>query len=87
MINHIEIEYFRSFKHTETDLNSLTVLIGHNGGGKSNLIDFFEVLSEGAKGSLSDAIAKRGGFDNIRFRDVEDRKIFFKFRLSTQRYI
>jgi predicted ATPase len=78
MLNRIEIENFRSLKAIDLELTPLTVLIGPNGGGKSNFLDVFELLSEGSKGFLSDAIAKRGGFDSIRFRGAKEDKIFFK---------
>jgi len=44
-LSKIKIDGFRSIKHTEIEFAPLTVLIGANGAGKSNLIDFFRMLN------------------------------------------
>jgi len=67
MLKNIEIKGYRSLKDVSIDLEPLNVLIGPNGGGKSNFMDVFTLLKLGAAGSLSDAIASRGGFDALRF--------------------
>lgn len=41
MLTHIEIEGFRGLHHIELDLPGLTILIGPNASGKSNLLDVF----------------------------------------------
>ncbi len=76
MITRLEIERFRSLDHVELEMRPLTVLIGPNGGGKSNLLDVFSFLSEAALGELAEAIAARGGYDSLRFRGGEDERIF-----------
>lgn len=44
-LSKIRIDGFRSIKHAEIEFAPLTVLIGANGAGKSNLIDFFRMLN------------------------------------------
>ncbi len=44
-LSKIKIDGFRSIKHAEIECAPLTVLIGANGAGKSNLIDFFRMLN------------------------------------------
>lgn len=44
-LTQLTIEGFRSIKRTELSLRPLNVLIGANGAGKSNLIDFFRMLN------------------------------------------
>lgn len=75
MIKHLELKRFRSFQDLDLEMRPLTVLIGPNGGGKSNLLDVFALLSQAARGKLADGIAERGGFDNLRFRGETDERI------------
>jgi predicted ATPase len=63
-----KIEKFRSFKLIELDLSPLSVLIGPNGGGKSNFLDLLSLLAEAASGHLAEGVARRGGFDDIAFK-------------------
>ena len=44
MINHIEIQGYKSIKDIELELKPINVLIGSNGVGKSNFISFFNIL-------------------------------------------
>lgn len=75
MIKRLEVKHFRSLEHLDLEMCPLTVLIGPNGGGKSNLLDVFAFLSRAALGELADAIAQRGGYDNLRFRGSSDDRI------------
>ena len=67
MLKHIEIKGYRSLKDVSLDMEPLTVLIGPNGGGKSNFMDLFKLLKMGAAGCLSGAIGNRGGLNGILF--------------------
>jgi AAA15 family ATPase/GTPase len=40
MIKHIRLNNFRSYRSLELPLGNLNVLIGRNGSGKSNLLDY-----------------------------------------------
>jgi predicted ATPase len=73
MIEHIHIEGFRSFKELDLDLGPLNVLIGPNASGKSNFLDFFALLKEGAEGKLQDGIVRRGGIDELLWKGGADR--------------
>ncbi|MGB2987974.1 MAG: AAA family ATPase, partial [Phycisphaerae bacterium] len=84
MIKRLEVERYRSFEHLELEMRPLTVLIGPNGGGKSNLLDIFSFLSQAAFGELADAIARRGGFDSLRFRGSPEERIFFGVDFSSE---
>ena len=68
-IEHVRIKGFRSLAHVEVSgLPNVTVLIGANGSGKSNLIRFFEMLSWMLKsGQLGEFVAKHGGADDQLF--------------------
>lgn len=67
MFDYIKIEGFRSFKKVELNLEPLSVLIGPNGGGKSNFMDLLALLAEAGSGQLANGILKRGGFHDIAF--------------------
>ena len=56
---------FRSIEHAELDLEPLTVLVGPNASGKSNLLDILGFLADAARHGLETAITRRGGIDSI----------------------
>ena len=50
MIKSFFFQHFKSFKRTELNLADVTILIGSNGSGKSNLTEALRILSESAAG-------------------------------------
>ncbi len=56
---------FRSIEFAELELGPLTVLVGPNASGKSNLMDVMGFLSDAARLGLESAITRRGGIDSI----------------------
>jgi len=67
MFDYIKIEGFRSFKKVELEMPRLAVLIGPNGGGKSNFLDLLMLMAEAGNGQLTNGVTKRGGFREIAF--------------------
>lgn len=67
MFDYIKIEGFRSFKSVELQMPRLAVLIGPNGGGKSNFVDLLMLMAEAAQGQLQRGIDRRGGANSITF--------------------
>lgn len=67
MFDYIKIEGFRSFKKVELEMPRLAVLIGPNGGGKSNFLDLLMLMTEAGDGKLANGVFKRGGFTSIAF--------------------
>jgi predicted ATPase len=63
----IDIKGYRSVRKLRLPLRQLTVLIGGNGVGKTNLYRSIELLSATAKGTLADEIATEGGLGSIHF--------------------
>ncbi|MDC9825536.1 AAA family ATPase [Devosia sp. ZB163] len=61
----IEIKGFRSVRRLRMPLRQLTVLIGGNGVGKTNLYRSIELLHAAALGRLADEIAREGGLASI----------------------
>ena len=67
-INFLSIKGFKSFRELNRfELGNLNVIIGANGAGKSNFIQFFHMLSAMANKDLSKFILERGGADNFLF--------------------
>jgi predicted ATPase len=66
MISSISIQGFKSYKSLKDfPLRPLNVLIGPNRSGKTNFLDFWDLLSQAGKQQLSNAINKRGGIGSV----------------------
>ncbi len=68
----IRAENFRSLKKVSVRLGRVTVLVGPNAAGKSNLIDVVGFLRDAARLDLSGALAARGGMSRVQFRGASD---------------
>ncbi|MCP9491106.1 MAG: AAA family ATPase [Solirubrobacteraceae bacterium MAG38_C4-C5] len=62
------VRNFRSLARVDVDLGPLNVLVGPNAAGKSNLLDVLGFLGDAARTDLLPALAKRGGYERLRFR-------------------
>ena len=60
----IHIEGFRRLHDVRLKLNSLNVVIGANGSGKTSLLDVFSLLAASAAGELKDTMSDVGGIDS-----------------------
>jgi len=60
-IQKLEITGFRSLKHVTWRPGPLNLLVGPNGGGKSNVLRCLELISTVAGGGLQDSIEQSGG--------------------------
>ena len=56
---------WKSIRNARIDIQSLNVLIGANGAGKSNLLSFFQLLAHFRNGLVLDAIAKAGSAESL----------------------
>jgi predicted ATPase len=64
----VDIGNFRSIRKTQLDLDRLTVLLGGNGAGKSNVVDVFRFISEALSLGLFTALERRAGIQAVRHR-------------------
>ena len=64
----VHISNFRSIRRLTVDLQPVTLLVGHNGAGKSNIIDALVFVSDAVTRGLSAAVGERGGLQTIRFQ-------------------
>jgi predicted ATPase len=61
----VDITGYRSIRKIRFPVRQLTVLVGGNGVGKTNLYRSLELLQAAARGTLADEIAREGGFGSI----------------------
>lgn len=66
MIRSISIEHFKSVERVDFDLTPVTVLVGPNGCGKSNLLDAIRFLKDAVSFDVDRAVSDRHGIDSIR---------------------
>lgn len=79
-VSKISIKGFKSIKDLENlRLDSLNILIGSNGAGKSNFISFFKMLSELVDGRLQLWVSKQGGADRILSYGIKETKAIEAF--------
>ena len=64
-LTHLTVSGFRSLRSIDTPLSDLSVLIGANGSGKSNVVALFNMLSFMLSGSLQLYIGRKGGGSSI----------------------
>lgn len=67
-LSRVSVENFLSIQKIDLDLSALNVLVGPNGGGKTNILQAFQFLGDVARMDLIPAIHAFGGFDNLLFR-------------------
>lgn len=65
MISELKIKNFRSIKSADVNLTPLTIIIGANGSGKSNLVKALEFIAAIPAVGLNLAISRQGGREGI----------------------
>ncbi len=67
MIETLRVQNYKSLKDIEIPLKPLTVLVGPNAAGKSNILDCLRFLSEmvAIPGDRAEPVRKRGGYGDI----------------------
>src|SRR2546429_3895267 len=67
-LDSITVKGFRSIREIKDfPLTKLNVLVGANGAGKSNFVDFFRLLRAMAEGGLQTFVRENGGADGFCF--------------------
>lgn len=71
----ISVKGYKSFKDITVPLNTINILIGANGAGKSNFLSLFELVGNAYEGFLARTVAQSGGVDKLLHlgRKVTDR--------------
>lgn len=83
-LTQLNISNYKSLKHIQLLPSDMTVVIGANGAGKSNLASAFDFLSDLYANGIDFAIAKKGGFENIAFRRQRRTKSGISFEVSVE---
>src|SRR5438093_2990150 len=74
-LDQITLKGFKSIRDlTDFKLEKLNVLVGANGAGKSNLVDFFRMLRAMADGGLQAFVTNSGGADGFFFNGPKETK-------------
>ncbi len=71
MINLIKIRNFKSIREMDLELLPINVLIGANGAGKSNFINFFKLIYNIYTQNLQNYIAEEAGAENILYNGLK----------------
>ncbi len=61
----IKLKGYKSFQDAEVHFSDVTVLLGANGAGKSNLVSFFRMLNYLCTDKLQEHIGQNGGSDSL----------------------
>jgi predicted ATPase len=73
MIKKVWAKNYRSLANVQVDLAPVTVLVGHNGSGKSNLVDVLRFIYDSLRLGLDSAIINRSGMSTLRRWSSENR--------------
>lgn len=66
-LKRLKIEGYKSLREVEVSFGDITVLLGANGAGKSNLVSFFRMLGFLTTGALQEFIGRAGRSDSLLF--------------------
>lgn len=84
MLKEIKLAGFKSIREMEVELKEINVLIGANGAGKSNFIDFFRLLIASTNKRLQFYLQRNGGANTLLHYGIKTtKKITSNLRLNT----
>jgi len=87
-LDEVTLTGFKSIRELKDfKLEKLNVLVGANGAGKSNLVDFFRMLRAMADGGLQSFITNNGGADGFFFNGPKEITAQMKFGSNQYRFV
>lgn len=72
-VTQVALRNYKSIEQCEIELHPLTVLVGRNGAGKSNIIDALRFVNDSLQNTLEYAIRERGGIAQVRRKSLGER--------------
>ena len=81
-LREVQIHNYKSLRHVSLSPSPLTVLIGPNAAGKTNLCDALDFLGEAYRLGLEMAVARKGGYENICYRRLRRSKDPISFTIK-----
>ncbi len=70
-ISRVKVSGYKSIRGAETEINSLNVIIGSNGAGKSNFASLFEFLAASLDSRLDGYVGRSGGPNSVLFHGAK----------------
>lgn len=83
-VNQISIENYKSLRNITISPMQLSVIVGANAAGKSNLADCLDFISAIYRHGVETAIGRKGGYENIAFRKTRRSRKPIRIRLSVE---
>ncbi|MFA6658346.1 MAG: AAA family ATPase [Victivallaceae bacterium] len=71
-LNRIELQNFKSIRELDLELGNLNILIGANGAGKSNFVNFFKMLEAISAGRFAEYVGLHSGHPGFFFYGNSD---------------
>jgi len=84
VITQLAVENYKSLRSIALAPLPLSVVVGANAAGKSNLADFIDFVSEVYQHGLEVAVARKGGFENVAHRKERRSTAAVEVRLVAQ---
>jgi len=72
-VEKLALRNYKSIESCEIEFAPLTVLVGRNGVGKSNILDALQFVGDALESTLEYAIRERGGIDQVRRKSLGGR--------------
>ncbi len=82
MLSHLGVKNYKSLKDVELKPNDFMVVVGANAAGKTNFVDSLDFLGRCFRDGLVEAVASKGGYENIAFRRARRAKGAIEFAVS-----
>ncbi|MCC7349573.1 MAG: AAA family ATPase [Phycisphaerales bacterium] len=72
-VKRLAMRQFKSIERCDIELSPITILVGRNGVGKSNILDALRFVADALRNTLEYAIRERGGIDQVRRKSLGGR--------------
>jgi predicted ATPase len=82
MLRELQVRGYRSLRDVSLELSPLTVVIGANGTGKTNLYQSLQLLAFAAQGSLAQSLAAQGGLPSAMWAGERRKQESHRIELS-----